>query len=77
MPANYVSPLHNHTADYFAVVIEGVVVNTQPGNADVPLRVGSYYFQKGRENHVTKCISDTDCLLFIYQPDKFDYVPAK
>ena len=71
------SPLHNHTADYFAVVIEGVVVNTQPGNADVPLRVGSYYFQKGRENHVTKCISDTDCLLFIYQPDKFDYVPAK
>jgi hypothetical protein len=42
-----------------------------------PLRVGSYYFQKGRENHVTKCISDTDCLLFIYPPDKFDDVPAK
>jgi hypothetical protein len=28
MPANYVSPLHSHTADYFAVVIEGLVVNT-------------------------------------------------
>ena len=58
-------------------MIQGVVVNTQPGTADVPLAVGSYYFQKGRENHVTKGISDTDCLLFIYQPDKFDYVPAE
>ena len=77
MPAKFVSPLHSHTADYFGIVIQGVGVNTQPGNADVPLPVGSYWFQKGKENHVTKCISDTDCLFFIYQPDKFDYVPTK
>jgi len=77
MPAKYVSPLHSHTADYFGIVVQGLAVNTQPGNADVPLPVGSYYFQKGKENHVTKCISDTYCLLFIYQPDKFDYVPAQ
>jgi hypothetical protein len=77
MPAKFVSPLHNHTADYFGIVIQGVGVNTQPGNADLPLPVGSYWFQKGKENHVTKCISDADCLFFIYQPDKFDYVPAK
>jgi hypothetical protein len=57
-------------------VIQGVGVNTQPGNADIPLPVGSYWFQKGKEKHVTKCISDTDCLFFFYQPDKFDYVPA-
>jgi len=77
MPAKFVSPLHNHTSDYFGIVIQGVGVNTQPGHADVPLPVGSYWFQKGKENHVTKCISDTDCLFFIYQPDKFDYVAAK
>jgi|307.fasta_scaffold140175_2 hypothetical protein len=77
MPAKFVSPLHNHTADYFGIVIQGVGVNSQPGNAEVPLPVGSYWFQKGKENHVTKCISDTDCLFFIYQGDKFDYVPAK
>jgi len=77
MPAKFVSPLHSHTADYFGIVIQGVGVNIQPGNTDVPLPVGSYYFQKGRENHVTKCISDTECLFFIYQPDKFDYVPAQ
>jgi beta-alanine degradation protein BauB len=77
MPAKFVSPLHYHTADYFGIVVQGVAVNTQSGNAGVPLPVGSYWFQKGKQNHVTKCISDTDCLFFIYQPDKFDYVPAK
>ena len=77
MPAKYVSPLHSHSADYSGIVIQGVVVNTQPGNADVPLPAGSYYFQKGKEDHVTKCLSDTECLFFIYQPDKFDYVPAQ
>jgi beta-alanine degradation protein BauB len=77
MPAKFVSPLHTHTADYFGVVIQGVGSNSRPGDADVPLPVGSYWFQKGKENHITKCLSDTDCLFFIYQPDKFDYVPAK
>jgi beta-alanine degradation protein BauB len=77
MPAHFVSPLHRHTEDYFAVVISGVGVNTQPAKDDVPLAVGSYWFQRGGENHVTKCLSDTDCLFFLYQPGKFDYVTAR
>jgi hypothetical protein len=77
MPAHFVSPLHLHTEDYFAVVISGVGVNTQPGKEDVPLGVGSYWFQRGGENHVTKCLSDKDCLFFLYQPGKFDYVTAR
>jgi beta-alanine degradation protein BauB len=77
MPAKFVSPLHTHTEDYFGVVIQGIGVNTQEGKQDVQLPVGSYWLQKGKEKHVTKCVSDTDCLFFIYQPGKFDYVPAK
>jgi hypothetical protein len=77
MPANFVSPLHTHTEDYFGIVIQGVGVTTQVGKQDVPLVAGSYWLQKGKEKHVTKCISDTDCLFFIYQPGKFDYVPAQ
>jgi hypothetical protein len=76
MPAHFVSLLHTHTADYYGVVIQGVAVNTQAGNNDVELPVGSYWFQRGEEKHVTKCVSDTDCLFFIVQPAKFDYVPA-
>jgi len=74
MPAGFKSPVHTHTEDYFAVVVEGVGSN-HPVNAEaVPLPKGSYWFQRGEEAHVTKCLSETDCLFFIVQPGKFDYV---
>lgn len=75
MPAGFVSPIHTHTEDYYAVVISGVGVNGLPGGADIPLPVGSYWFQKGGERHVTKCISPNECIFFLSQPGKFDYLP--
>jgi hypothetical protein len=76
MPAGFVSPLHTHTEDYFAVVIDGVGANGLAGADDVPLPRGSYWFQRGQEAHVTKCLSDTDCLFFLVQPGSFDYLPV-
>lgn len=76
MPARFVSHLHTHTEDYFGVVIQGTGVNTKEGKPEVNLPVGSFWLQKGKEKHVTKCVSDTDCLFFIFQPGKFDYLPA-
>lgn len=77
MPAGFVSPVHTHTEDYFAVVIKGVGANQLPGGKIIPLAAGSYWFQKGEEAHVTQCLSKEDCVFFIVQPGKFDYVPAK
>lgn len=74
MPAGFVSKLHVHTGDYWGVVISGVAVNGVPGSKDVPLPVGSYWFQKGGERHITKCISPTECIFFISQNEKFDYI---
>jgi hypothetical protein len=74
MPAGFVSKVHIHTGDYWGVVISGVAVNGLPGSRDVQLPVGSYWFQKGGERHVTKCISPNECILFISQHEKFDYV---
>jgi len=74
MPAGFVSKVHTHTGDYWGVVISGVAVNGLPGSKDVPLPVGSYWFQKGGERHVTKCISSNECIFFISQNEKFDYV---
>ncbi|MEO5621600.1 MAG: DUF4437 domain-containing protein [Cypionkella sp.] len=76
MPAGFVSPIHTHTEDYLAVVIKGVGGNGAVGAADVPLPVGSYWFQRGEEAHVTKCLSAEECLFFLYQPGKFDYLPV-
>lgn len=74
MPAGFVSPIHIHTEDYWGVVISGVAVNGVPGSKDVELAVGSYWFQKGGERHVTKCISPNECIFFISQNGKFDYI---
>lgn len=77
LPAGFVSPLHTHTEDYYAVVVSGVVANEADGTAkDRPLPPGSYWFQKGKANHVTKCLSANECVVFITQPGKFDYVNA-
>ena len=73
MPAGFVSPKHTHSEDYWAVVVSGVMVNGKPGGADVQLPPGSYFFQKGGETHVTKCISPTECVFFVNQSGKFDF----
>lgn len=75
MPAGFVSPAHIHSADYYAVVLSGVAVNAALGGAEVPLPVGSYWLQKGGESHITKCISSNECIFFISQNGKFDFVP--
>lgn len=77
MPRGFISRVHTHTNDYFGVVIKGVASNQAPGGKVTPLPVGSYWFQRGEEPHVTQCLSKTDCLFFLVQPGKFDYVVVK
>jgi hypothetical protein len=74
MPAGFVTPAHTHTADYYAVVISGTGVNIPVGGTDLPLPSGSYWFQKGTERHITKCISSNDCIFFLNQSAKFDFI---
>jgi len=74
MPAGFVSPVHTHSEDYWGVVISGVAANGLPGSKDISLPVGSYWFQKGGEAHVTKCLSPNECIFFISQNGKFDYL---
>lgn len=77
MPAGFVSHTHIHTGAYWAVVIAGVAVNGKPNTTDVLLPVGSYWYQKGGEPHVTQCVSTSECLFFISQDGAFDYVVDK
>jgi roadblock/LC7 domain-containing protein len=74
MPAGFVSENHIHTGGYYAVVISGVGVNGVPGSKDISLPVGSYWYQKGSEYHVSKCISQNECIFFISQSVKFDEI---
>lgn len=77
IPGNFTSPPHTHSEDYYGVVVAGVVANGVEGAQDIPLAPGSYWFQKGKEKHVTKCISATECVFFVTQPGKFDFLMGK
>jgi hypothetical protein len=75
IPGNTASPLHTHSSDYYGVVISGVVANERPSaDPDRPLMPGSYWYQKGKEAHVTKCISPTECLIFVTSTGPFDFI---
>ncbi len=76
-PAGYVTPKHTHTEYYYAAVLKGTVVNTQIGKKEIPLTAGSYWFQRGEEEHVTKCVSTVDCLFFLSMPGKFVHTNSK
>lgn len=75
MPAGFVSTVHKHTGAYWGIVISGVAANGLPGAADIQLAAGSYWYQRGDEPHVTKCLAAHECLFFISQDTPFDYVP--
>jgi beta-alanine degradation protein BauB len=77
LPKGFVSPAHLHTGDYSGVIVEGSVTNAEAGKQEVVLEPGSYYFQKGKADHVTKCIGSTDCLIYITQSKAFDFIPSK
>ena len=76
-PGGFTSPAHYHTADYRAVVISGTIVNSEVGEADIAMQVGSYWQQHGNTPHVTKCVSDEGCTVFLTQTGKFDFLPEK
>ena len=77
LPKGFVSPMHLHSGDYYGVIVEGSVSNAEAGQREVVLGPGSYYFQKGKADHVTKCIGNTDCLIYISQSKAFDFIPSK
>lgn len=73
LPAGYSSPVHYHTADYRGVVIAGVIENPQEKEGDPKkLNAGSYWFQPGSANHITRCVSDVDCLVYVAFDGPYD-----
>lgn len=76
LAGNTASSLHVHTSNYYGVVISGIVSNQRRAQSDRPLGPGSYWFQKGGEPHITKCLSPDDCLIFVTSHGKFDIQPV-
>lgn len=78
LPAGLVSPPHVKTANMFGVVVSGTIshiaVEADPSQETL-LPEGSFYKVPAGLAHISKCVSETDCVTFLYQDGKFDFLP--
>ncbi|MCD2109420.1 cupin domain-containing protein [Rhodococcus erythropolis] len=75
-PAGKDNPMHTHSQDLPTVVLGGVFYATIDGKR-VEYPAGSFYQLPKDLPHLSGCMAGADCLLFQYQTDHFDVVPAK
>jgi quercetin dioxygenase-like cupin family protein len=79
LPAGIVSPMHVKSANMFGVVISGTFSHIAEGadpSTEVMLPAGSYYMIPAGLAHISKCVSKTECVSFLYQDGKFDFNPV-
>jgi uncharacterized protein DUF4437 len=79
VPGNWRAPVHAHTADYRAVVIQGLWAHWQMDGGEatrVELPPGSYWTQKADEMHDDACLSDTECVILLINDTPYEtYLP--
>ena len=80
LPAGLESPPHVKSATMFGVMISGAMVHVPVGatkSDEVVLPPGSFYEIPAGVPHVSKCVSDVECVTFLYQDGKFDFNPVE
>lgn len=79
VPGNWHAPVHAHTADYRAVVIQGLWAHWQMDGGEaskVELPPGSYWTQKANEMHDDACLSETECVILLINTEPYEtYLP--
>jgi hypothetical protein len=78
-PAGLEAGMHAHTADYHGLSIVGTWVHTVDGEAGPgkELGPGSYVFQPGKQMHNDVCKGKSECIVYVHQHGKGDFIPAK
>lgn len=79
LPAGLVSPSHVKSANMFGVVLSGTISHIAVGadpSTEVLLPKGSFYKVPAGLGHVSKCLSKEECITFVYQDGKFDFLPT-
>jgi hypothetical protein len=80
LPAGLISPAHVKTSNMYGMVVSGMIANIAVGadpSTEVNLPAGSYYKIPAGLAHISKCVSDVDCVTFLYQDGKFDFLPIR
>jgi hypothetical protein len=77
IPAGFVAPIHAHTGDYHGINVAGNWRHLFDGGEQRDLPPGSYVFQPGMGMHGDACLGPEDCILFIHQYVKGDFIPKQ
>jgi hypothetical protein len=80
LPAGGEAGLHAHTGDYHGVSVSGTWLHMDEGGEWKELPPGSYVMQPGKAFHNDSCKAGADCIVFVHQHKKGDFLlpkPAK
>ena len=78
-PGGSESGMHTHASDYHAVLVQGTWIHTVEGDSSAPkeLTPGSYVMQPAGQYHIEKFKGSEDCIVYIHQLGKADFIPFK
>lgn len=77
LPSGFVAPIHAHTGDYHGINLRGTWRHSFEEGEARDLPPGSYVFQPGMGMHGDACVGPEDCIVFLYQPVKADFIPKQ
>jgi quercetin dioxygenase-like cupin family protein len=81
LPANFESPPHSHSSDYWSVLLQGKMTHwAADGGSEKDskqLGVGDLTHMPAKLVHISKCYPGAECIMAVVQKGKFDFVPAK
>jgi len=78
LPPGFKPGPHTHTSDDWAVVVQGAGHNFAAGGDEgKAVDVGGFWYQPGKVAHDNHCASTTPCIIAVYTPKGFDFLPAK
>jgi len=77
LPAGFVAPVHAHTGDYHGINLTGTWRHSFEDGEERELPPGSHVFQPGMAMHGDSCVGPEDCILFLHQHEKADFIPKE
>ncbi|MEP5759343.1 MAG: DUF4437 domain-containing protein [Litoreibacter sp.] len=80
LPAGIVSPPHVKTANMYGMMLQGEMIHYAFGqNPEDARRIGpgSFYSIESGTPHVSACVSNSECIAYLYQDGAFDFLPVQ
>lgn len=80
LPGGLASPVHSKSAGMYGIVISGKMTHVgaeHPAEKATVLQAGGYYRIPAGLPHISSCVSDEECVTFLYQDGPFDFLPVQ